>query len=667
MRGRIKASLLGGAAMMMGAGASPALAQAVAEPTASEPIVVLGERLEESTPEELERYGSRLEEVSGEAVDRAGFDDTGQALQMLVPGLYISPKNGAFDYVDVSLLGSRTSEVLFTVDGVRVGNRLYTNTTPLDSIPSSMVERIEVLKGGQGLYYGTQAVGGIVNVVTRAFTGQFDAAFEVGADTNDGYHGNGYVRDGAGDHYVVAYGSYDRAAGFQPFEDADYQPSAIDRRRGYRVLTGGIKYAFEPNPEFRLSASFQHNDARVDYLQAEDIAVGFNTRNEEIASLKLDWTPSGRFGLYLKGYWHDWDSTFTEFDSVLGANGLPTGALDRLYDHEPWVFEDRGVNLLGEYRLSDTLSLVAGYDYQKYDGMDAVFLIGQQAEEVHAPFAQVKLDAGDLSLAAGVRHNMPSDGQDKTVWNVSGRYGFADGVYARGQVGTSFRLPDAYELYVVDPCCETGNPDLVAESSFNTEFGLGLERAGLSGEVLGFYRRTRNLIDIDYSLPAYPDGFIVNTPDRVTAWGGEAIVNYQVSPMLGVTLDWTHSEVEAEGTNEQIQDIPRDLVKAIVRFAPPDARYGATAALNWVGDVYDVAGGGIGRVEHGHYAVLDLSAWAFLDAAQHHRLGLRLENALDAEYDTRIVRVRRDVGGTSYPAGTRGTPLTVHATYQFKL
>ena len=658
-------SLLAGVAGSALLGASPALSQD--ENAGEDPIIVLGDRLEESTPEELEQFGSRLEVVEGEAIDKGGYYDTGAALQMLVPGLYVSPKSGAFDYVDVSLLGSRTSEVLFTVDGVRVGNRLYTGTSPLDSLPSSMIERIEVLKGGQGLYYGTQAVGGIINVITKGFTTELDGAIEVGIDSSPGYHVNGYLRGGTGDHYFVGYASQDDADGFQPFRDEDYQPSAIDRERGYRVTIMGAKYAWEPSDAFRLSASYQHNDAKVDYLGAENIAVGFNTRNEEIASLKIDWTPNDRFGLYAKGYWHDWDSTFTQLDSEIGPAGLPTGNLITIDDHDPWVYEDRGINVLAEYKVGNMVTLVGGYDYQKYDGMDAVFLIGEQSEEVHAPFGQIKFETGGLNLAAGVRHNMPSDGQDKTVWNVSGRYAMPSGWYVRGMVGTSFRLPDAYELYVIDPCCEQGNPNLVAEESFNTEFGVGLERGMVNAELLGFYRKTDNLIDIDFDDPAYPDGFIVNTEDSVTAWGAEAIVTAQLSEVFGVTIDYTHTEVEAAGTDQQVQDIPTDLAKLILTAQEPGGRFGGTAAMNWVGDVFDSVGGGIGRFEHGNYVVADLAAWAFIDKAQHHRICLRLENAFDADYDTRIIRVRRDIDGTSYPAGTRGTPMTLHATYNLSL
>jgi vitamin B12 transporter len=327
------------------------------------------------------------------------------------------------------------------------------------------------------------------------------------------------------------------------------------------------------------------------------------------------------------------------------------------------VFEDIGVNALSEYKLTDAVSLVGGWDFQKYHGQDAVFLIGKHAEEVHAPFAQVKLDTGDLHLAAGFRHNMPSDGPDKTVWNVSGRLGIGTHGYVRGQVGTSFRLPDAYELYVVDPCCETGNPNLKPEESFNAEAAIGLGSGSVTGEIAGFYRKVKNLIDIDFSLAAYPDGYIVNTPDAVKVWGGEAVVTAQLSRVLSVTADFTHTEAEVSGTSLQVREIPRDIAKLILNAQTPDGRFGGSANLNWVGDVYSELGNGIGRINHGNYAVVDLALWGFVDAAHRHRLGLRLENAFDHKYATRISQVREDVTGTPYAAWNVGTPMTLHATY----
>ena len=53
------------------------------------------------------------------------------------------------------------------------------------------------------------------------------------------------------------------------------------------------------------------------------------------------------------------------------------------------------------------------------------------------------------------------------------------------------------------------------------------------------------------------------------------------------------------------------------------------------------------------------------DADHRHRIGLRLENIFDEEYDTRVARVRRDVDGSSYAAGTLGVPRTLHLNYTF--
>ena len=115
-----------------------------------EEIIVLGARLEETIPLDLEQFGNRVEIITADELELGGFNDLAQSLQMRVPGLYLAPKNGAFDYVGCSLQGSRCQDILWLIDGVRINNRLYNSTSPLDTVPAHMVERIEVLYGGQG-------------------------------------------------------------------------------------------------------------------------------------------------------------------------------------------------------------------------------------------------------------------------------------------------------------------------------------------------------------------------------------------------------------------------------------------------------------------------------------------------------------------------------------
>jgi vitamin B12 transporter len=254
-----------------------------------EEVVVWGDRLEETLAGDLEQFGSRLERIEFEQIENGGYFDSGQALQNLVPGLYVAPKNGAFDYVNVSLLGARTSEALWLVDGVRISNRLYNTTTPLDTIPAHMIERIEVLKGGHGLFYGTQAVGGVINIITKDFSSEPQGSVSVAADGNDGRRANAYASTAFGAHHLVLYGSYDDADGFQPFDGRDYQPSATDRHRSFDVTTLGLKYGVDLGA-VRASATYQHTEATLDFAAAEDRARSFNERNEEILSAKLDWS-----------------------------------------------------------------------------------------------------------------------------------------------------------------------------------------------------------------------------------------------------------------------------------------------------------------------------------------------------------------------------------------
>ncbi len=117
------------------------------------------------------------------------------------------------------------------MDGVRVNNRLYASTLPLDTIPAHMIERVEVLEGGQGLFYGSQAIAGVVNVITKDFTQDTNGSVELGMDENDGRHASAYLRGSLGENYLVAYASVDDGDGYQPFRDerlpAERAPIAI--------------------------------------------------------------------------------------------------------------------------------------------------------------------------------------------------------------------------------------------------------------------------------------------------------------------------------------------------------------------------------------------------------------------------------------------------------
>lgn len=644
---------------MLLAAARPAVAQS----SEIDEIFVREKRIEETLPLDLSRYGSRLEIITAADIERQGFTDIAQSLQRMVPGLFVAPKNGPFDYFSGSLQGSRSQDILWLIDGVRIANRLYNTTMPLDTVPANMVERIEVLKGGQGIFYGTQSVSGVVNIVTKGFSKETDGQLSAGVHSNDGYHAGGYLRGSASGHEFVLYASKDDADGFQPFRDEHYQPSSDDRDRSYDVFNVGIKYAYDLSDQSRISLHYQWTDNKVDFARPQRTITAFNEREEDIVTLKWDYLWRGDDGLYVKAYYHEWDSWFTRFDNDL-AN---PGQVITIDDHSFWGYEDYGLNAMGRFTVADKMQLVAGIDHQSYWGRDDVLLIADRTESVNAAFLQVRSLEGQLRnthLAAGVRYNKPEEADGMLLWNVSGRHDFANNFYVRGNVGSAFRLPDAWQLFGNDPCCTQGNPELEGEESLNVNVAVGAEipaiGEGLTWELIAFHRTVDNLIGSS-------GGIRVNTQNEVTIAGGEALLKYSPNSNWSVTLSITATDAEETGSSQQVPDIPEFTGKLLLAYAPANANFGINGSILYVGDVFSDVGGFFPDgtfAEHGSYAVVDISGYYEFGMDGRHRLVARLENLFDEEYATSVRTATADTGET-YLYDNLGVPQTFHLYYSY--
>ena len=642
--------------------ATPAfLAQA--DETAQE-ILVTSQKLEASIPAILERQGTRVDRVTADEIAHAGYVDVAQSLETTIPGLYIKSKTGPFDYVTLSLQGSRTSDVLWLVDGVRINNRLYAGTTPLDTLPAAMVERIEVLEGGQSLFYGTQGVAGAVNIVTKAFSDTPDGGFSVGGDSNDSWHGDAYYRDSIGRNHFVVYVGGDTSSGYEPFRDRDFQPSATQRDRAYRNLTGGAKYAYDVSDALRVSATFQNSQGKLDDLQTRKVSDSFNERSETIVTGKIDYTPNDQFQVYAKGYYHAWDSHYTEFDNVIGS----PGSLSTIDDHDYWGYHDAGANLMGRIAAGPWLDAIIGYDYQAYEGRDAVLAITQKSESVNAVFAQLATSSSfssNGSLAVGFRYNAPSEGQTATVWNVSGKYDLTRGLFVRASAGTSFRLPTAEELFADDPDDERGNPDLKPEQSVyvNASIGGTFDDSHLKWEAIGFGRNIINMIDYATFDDVADQAVFGNVAGQVRVRGGELVLNADY-PDWSASASYSYSHAVQDG-GRQIDGIPKQEAKASLDYHPVSLPFGLSASVDFVGTLYR-SGLWDGTESYGNYPVVDLAGRYYVDDARHQTITLRLANLFDRRYATGLGTGKADDGGANYTYWNLAPPLTAEVRYSYR-
>lgn len=641
-----------------------------------EEIVINGSRMEESIPQDLSRYGSRVEVITAEEIARHGFIDVTQTLQMMVPGLHIRPKNGQFDYFDASLQGSRNEDILWLIDGVRITNRLYNGTSPLDTIPAHMIERIEVLKGGQGIFYGTQSVGGVVNVITKSFQEEADGAVGAGLSSNGGYKLNGYYRGGNATHQFVAYASRDEADGYQPFRDNQIQASATDRERGYEVNMLGLKYAWNVSDNSRLSIQYQLTENELDFLRPYINYSTVNERKEDILTLKYDLQINDDIGLYVKAYQHNWDTNYTRIYNTLDAGGNVTGVLDVRNNASYWGYKDYGFNAMTKLNSNHGLEYVIGLDHQNFSGQDEVWRIGDQEEEVNAVFAQIRTNEQlfeNTALAIGIRSNDASNADVSNVWNVSGKHTINENLYINANIGTSFRLPDAEALFLNeyydddndgipdDGYFAIGNPNLKPEKSRNINVGIGGLLNGLSYELIAFRRSITDYIDsyVPLTIGGVVGESFTNSNDEVKVKGYELITAYALTNSLGINFSYNRTNSELNNSGAQLRGIPENEIKLGFNYDNQTRPFGASLNLNRVGHFNARQG-----VMRGDYIVADLSGYYNLGREQEHQFVVRIENLGDAVYATRVDSAVLDAGG-SYLYDNLGVERTLHLSYSY--
>jgi vitamin B12 transporter len=631
-----KSILLAATALATIAGASAAYAQdtAAAAPTEVQSIQVTARNLEDTLPEQLAQTGVKVEVISGQAVRNGGYQDVETALQTLAPGVFVLPENGPFSAnTELSVLGSRTQDVLLLIDGVRINNRLFTTNVNLDTVPAGVVDRIEVLDGGQSLFYGTQALAGAVNIVTRPFTDTLSGSARLSYDSNSDRHYDANLGDGTKLGQFVVYASGDKSEGYQAFRDQDYQPSAGDHRRWFQMYTEGLKYQNDLTSQLRVQGSYQRTDGKVDLAWPYRVHDDWETRAEDLATAKVDYQANDRLAFFIKGYWHNWQALNT-----LDLTN-PRGGTINVNDHAFKGYRDYGLNALGKYDIMPGLQAYFGYDLQKYGGRDDAIKITQSEEEVNAGFGQLRLTpelVPNLNLAAGFRYNSPSRGRSSTVWNLSGRYQLPMGVYVKGEVGTNFLLPSAEQLFANDVVeQERGNPNLKPEESIGGEFTLGMRLDVLGHattlEATGFARDISNVIDIPLSTfdPATGQYTFENLEGVTTTRGGQLEATTVLTRDLKANLAYTYHETR-DSTGVQLNNIPLQILKAGLDWSPADLPVGVTASLSYTGKATTPYANT--KLNYGEYATVDLSGRYFIDKARHQQLNLAVQNLFDRQY-----------------------------------
>ena len=616
-------------------------------PLVLNPQIVSAPSVESGTVAAMAQYGSNVNVVSREQIERAGPSaDVSRVMQMFIPGLYVAPKNGPFDYGTYSLLGGRNDDTLILLDGVRLNNRLYGGLY-LDTLPANAIERIEVLKGGQSLLFGTQAVSGVINIVTRSPQTR-TAAGEVnmGLDTFGGTTGDARVEkifsNGWGGLGVLAYVSRNASEGYQPFRNRDMK-NVTDKKRSYEVTTFGTKAVQSFGDDSRLELFYQYADANLDFARPVASHKTTNDRVQQIATATFEQSLDERLSYFVKGHINDWDTRYTRI------NNLDGGGTQVINPNDYWGFTDWGVQAEGKAELPGGHVVIVGSDNQWFKGQDDVLVIDDNKAQAHALYSQLRpqIDAlPDWHPSLGVRHEAMSGGDSATVGMLTSLYNLNDHWALRGQYGTAYKLPNAEQLFV-NEADEQGNRHLKPEKSRNAELGLDysgqLAERDFSASVTVFNRKISDLITLD-------DVQWVNGEGQIQMRGFEADARLALNDQWSVQADMTRNLTESRA-GVTLNDIPSFFARSRIGFESQNRLWGAGAALRYIRDVISAK-----QVEYGHYSVVDADAYRYLDSAHRHRLSLLVENLFDRDYVT----------SRANNVDNLGRPFTAEVRYRYR-
>lgn len=410
--------------------------------------------------------------IERDAIETAGHSTLEQILAAQ-PGIQMAANGspGAASYLYIR--GTNPKHVLLLVDGMRMGSATSGEAT-WSRIPAAQIERIEIIRGPASSLYGSDAIGGVVQVFTRA-AGSVPLRLTASAGAGaDGARSASAGISGSRDHWRYALNLADDVTdGFNSKPD---DPKANPDRDGFRnrSASGRLGYRFAPGHEVMLTAL--HAEGRSDY-DGSGVSVDWENR-----------TRNGAASLTLKNalgeYWH---STFSIGHSVDASKNLKNGVRSSEFNTRQrqyaWQHDIRaggGNFLVGVERLTQEIDTSGNYRRDRRHN-DAIQFGWQQGFGAHRVQASLRRD--DDSLFGG-----------KTTGLLAYGYRLAPNWRGSVSVGTAFKAPTFNELYYPASGSYAGNPALQPESSRNREFALHYEGARQQASLTLYHNRIEDMI-----------------------------------------------------------------------------------------------------------------------------------------------------------------------------
>lgn len=537
--------------------------------TRLEPVVVTGTRTEHY----LSDSPVEVQLITAAQIKDSGARDVGELLER-EGGLTVTRVAGRGTSIEIQGLSS--DQVLILVDGRRVVGRIN-GAIDLTRLKTASIERIEIVKGPSSALYGSDALGGVVNIIRKP--GGAGGSVTARADSGKNFEGFadvGYQRE----HFSGnVSGGGTLTSGF----DLSPATAATDGVEGNSRFAA-LNHQQQLTPSASLAASLDYSLDDTSRTDAGSATFDIQKRIEE---LRLGIAPQFTLGsdstLLLDGYYTRYDDQFLQDQRGADANDRVERTVDQLYA--------AGAQLnhkLGPHALS--LGLEAQFERLTADRLAHTGERDRQSVFLQDEFSLPAAPA--LTLVPGLRYDRDSQFGAALSPKLALRYDLTPDWLLRASAGQGYRAPDFKQLLLRfdNPAVGyrvEGNPDLQPERS--TGFNLGSSwaasnRLSLSGSL--FHNRVRNLIDIvqvsgGQPSPNNPAVFSYRNIARARLTGGDLQAHWQPLPPLSLRVGYGYLHSKDADTGQPLSGRAKHRANADIGWRTRQYELGLRGV--WIG------------------------------------------------------------------------------------
>jgi vitamin B12 transporter len=566
------------------------------------------------TPEDPRTLGSSTTIVTAEELEDLRVDTVLQALRQAA-GIDVVQQGGPGRTTSVFIRGHNSQHTLVLIDGVRLNNNAG-GGFDFANLPVSNIERIEIVRGAQSALYGSEAIGGVINIITKRGGDGLHGSVE-GAMGTKGYRSGGLSLNGGngvGD-FSVAYrgtrldGNTVAAEDLGNSEEDEWINHSLSGRFGLNFLEDGradltLNYT-DDMAELDSFLPFPADDPN--YEQERRAFTG----GLAVSKPLTDW------------YTHNLNLGFA-WDRIKGEDP------DTAVNNYEITSETRSLSTKADFFPfeGDTLSL--SYDFEGQHGKDPGSAVDKSLD-IHSFLVQNHYVHGDTAtLTAGVRYDDHEVFGSETTFRLAGSLRApATGTRFHASYGTGFRAPTLNDLYWTATAWALGNPNLGPETSKG--FDIGVEQPFLEGKAVAdvtyFQSEVEDLIQWAATGPNWWDPWMPQNVADAEISGVETSLTLHPVSKLDLRFAYTYTEPEDKGTG-------KDLARRAQHSGSATATYRflenarVTVSATHVGKRYDDVAN---ATELDRYTRIDVAA--SYDITESLQVFGRVENVTDEEYE----------------------------------